>query len=331
MIYPWLEDTWSSIRRLVDRTPHALLIHGVPGIGKLELAEAFVQLLLCEQRTGSGDACGRCEACRWFRVGNHPDFRRVEPEAIARTSARQEDDESRVGSRAAKPSIEIKVDQVRELADFLYIGSHRGRLRVALVHPAESMNVHAGNSFLKSLEEPPLGAIFVLVSHQPARILPTIRSRCVALPVPLPEGPTALAWLEAQGAKDARRWLDFAGGAPLKALQIAKGGQGDAISRMLRALADDDREALVGGLSSSEELGILAEVLQKVAIDRAMSAMGAAARYGTCESTGGNRDLARPWLAYARLMGRNRMLATHPLNARLFGSEMLAAMPSEKG
>src|SRR5207247_4155502 len=114
------------------------------------------------------------------------------------------------------PILEIKIYQVRELADFLNIRSHRGGLRVALVHPAEEMNINAANALLKALEEPPAGAVFLLVSHRPARLLPTIRSRCVALPVAVPPREAALRWLSGQGMPDAERWLAYAGGAPLR-------------------------------------------------------------------------------------------------------------------
>ena len=88
------------------------------------------------------------------------------------------------------------------------------------MHPAEDMNEVAANALLKGLEEPPSGAIFILVSHRPARLLPTIRSRCVAFPVPLPARDVALKWLAGQNVKDAERWLAYAGGAPLRAAFI---------------------------------------------------------------------------------------------------------------
>src|SRR5207302_9240848 len=120
--------------------------------------------------------------------------------------------------RTKQPSLFILIEQVRELASFLNVGSHRGALRVALVHPAEDMNANAANALLKGLEEPPAGAIFILVSHRPARLLPTVRSRCVAIPVPIPPREVSLAWLAAEGAANPERWLAFAGGAPLQAL-----------------------------------------------------------------------------------------------------------------
>jgi len=326
MEFTWHQNVWQMLRGSAARLPHALLIHGVAGIGKLALAERFAQFLLCEARAPAGDACGSCEACRWFVAGNHPDLRRVEPEASAKQPPAEAGDEPGSGTRASKPSAEIKVDQVRELADFLNIGSHRGRLRVALVHPAEDMNVHAANALLKSLEEPPSGAIFILVAHRPARLLPTIRSRCVALAVPVPERDQALAWLEGQGIKDAVRWLAFAGGAPLKAVAYGDTERADAISRMLRALASGNAAAIAGGTATREELELLADVLQKLAIDHALGAFGAALKYGTVE-TAANPGSARQWLHYARQMGRNRALARHPLNPRLFAAEMLSGMP----
>ena len=95
----------------------------------LALAERAAQLLLCE---GKPKPCGACDGCRWFLSGNHPDFRRVEPEALAKVPPADPDDEAPAAKRTKQPSIEIKVDQVRELADFLYVRSHRGALRVAL-------------------------------------------------------------------------------------------------------------------------------------------------------------------------------------------------------
>ena len=217
-MFLWHEEAWKQLVDQLDRQPHALLFHGPRGVGKLALAERYVQLLLCEARGAA--PCGACDGCRWVLAGQHPDFRRLEPETLAR----QQPEEETVSSSKAKPSAEIKIDQVRALEGFVHIGSHRGARRVVLVHPAEDMNTAAANSLLKNLEEPPGGACFVLVSHRPARLLPTIRSRCVALPVRLPPAAQALAWLAQQGVPQPERWLAVAGGAPLRALEYANGG-----------------------------------------------------------------------------------------------------------
>jgi DNA polymerase III subunit delta' len=316
---PWNRPLLDSLRR--PDLPHALLIHGAPGVGKLALAEQVAQLMLCEATDPAVRPCGACDGCRWFLGANHPDFRRIEPEALAPQRADAEEEEGAAPAKQrAKPSTEIKVDQIRELADFLNIGSHRGRRRVALVHPADEMNPNAANALLKGLEEPPPGAMFILVAHRPAQLLATVRSRCVAVPVPLPARATALEWLSAQGMQDAPRWLDYAGGAPLRALAYA--ASAEAVDRLHRAIAGrtqilvDDRESLEA----------LAEALQKTALDQALMAFGLPAKYATRAERPSSAQ-ARVWLSYAREMGKNRLLARHPLNTRLFAAEMMAGLP----
>jgi DNA polymerase-3 subunit delta' len=293
VIHPWNEPILDALARRLERLPHALLIHGPRGVGKLGLAERTSQLLLCE---GKKRPCDTCDACRWFRGGNHPDFRRVEPEVLW-------------AEKPEKPSLVIKVEQVRELADFLYIGSHRGRLRIALVHPAEEMNENAANALLKGLEEPPAGAIFILVSHCPAQLLPTIRSRCVAVPVPLPPHNIALDWLAREGVTEPQRWLAYAGGAPLRATQYAALGP-----------------VSLTPVGERDGLEPLADALQKIALDRALMAFGLAAKYQTSPATV-TREQARAWLAFARRMGEERLLCRHPLNPRLFSAALLTRMP----
>lgn len=313
-MHPWNEPLFESLRRRTGRLPHALLIHGARGTGKLALAEHIARFLLCESVEDARKPCGACEGCRWFAAGSHPDFRRIEPEALAREPA-AEAEEGEGPARKTKPSTEIKVEQVRDLAGFLNLRSHRARLRVALVHPGEEMNPNAANALLKGLEEPPAGAMFLVVSHHPARLLPTIRSRCVALPVPIPPREEALKWLSAQGTTDSDRWLAYAGGAPLAALDYAS--RAEILDRLLK------RPGLV---ENRDELDPLAEALQKIALDRAFSALGLRPKYQT-GAPAVPRAQARAWLAYARQMGRHRLLTGHTLNPKLFSAEMIAGLP----
>ena len=322
-MHPWNEPILESLKARLARLPHALLIHGPRGVGKLALAERMVQLLLCEHTEAAQRPCGRCDACRWYLAGNHPDVRRVEPEAVARQPAEAGEEEGaepgtrESPARRSKPSIIITVDQVRELADFLNLRSHRGGVRVALVHPAEEMNANAANALLKGLEEPPAGAMFILVSHRPARLLPTVRSRCVAIPVPIPARDVAVAWLKEQGAENPERWLAYAGGAPLQALAYAEDAA--AWDRLLESPGlVDDRESLER----------LAEALQKMAYDRAFSAFGVPPKYRT-GTAAASPATALAWLRYARQMGENRALTRHPLNPRLFSAEMLGSLPKK--
>ena len=314
-MHPWNRSILDSLKGRLDRLPHAILLHGPRGVGKLALAETMAQLLLCEHKELAQRPCGKCDGCRWYLAGNHPDFRRLEPEAIAKVPPQAEEEEGSEPAparRTKQPSLFILIEQIRELAGFLNLRSHRGALRVALVHPAEDLYPNAANALLKGLEEPPAGAIFILVSHRPSRLLPTVRSRCVAIPVPIPPREAALAWLGAQGVQNAERWLAFAGGAPLQALDYAAEASG--WDRLLKSPQPvDDRESLER----------LAEALQKMAYDRAFSAFGLPPKYRT--GVPATRS-PRAWLGFARRMGEDRVLTRHPLNPRLFSSELLGAM-----
>jgi DNA polymerase-3 subunit delta' len=318
-MHPWNEGILQNVRQRLEALPHALLIHGPRGVGKLALAGRVAQLLLCEGRDPK--PCNACDACRWYGAGNHPDFRRVEPEALAPETAPDED-APEAPARRAKPSFNILTEQIRDLSDFLYLRSHRGARRVALIHPAEVLYPNAANALLKGLEEPPAGAMFLLVSHQPARLLPTIRSRCVSIAVPLPPRDLALGWLKEQGARESQRWLDYAGGAPLRAVEHA--ADSESLDRLLRGAVGrtnvlaDDRNTLEA----------LIDALQKIALDRALVASGLPAKYGTPGKGSGAR--AKAWLDYARAMGQDRELVGHPLNSRLFAAAMQAAMPNDE-
>jgi len=315
-------SAWARLTGKLDRLPHALLLHGAPGVGKLALAERFAQLLVCEKRGQGSQPCGNCDGCRWFLGGNHPDVRFLEPESLGRSPGTQEEGEEVKAKEGKAASNQIKIEQARALGDFVYTVSHRGGRRVIVVHPAETMNTNTANALLKMLEEPPADAVFLLVSHRPARLLPTIRSRCVPVPVPVPDPKAAAAWLATQGVKNAAQWLAFAGGAPLRALEYATGERGEAIEKVLRAIASGNRAALAE-VKDRDELEPLAEVLQKMALDRAFSKLTGHGKYGSNAAAGD----AKAWLAYARAMGRHRTLTRHPLNPKLFAAEMVAGMP----
>jgi DNA polymerase-3 subunit delta' len=322
-MHPWNEPILEQFRTRLERLPHALLVHGAPGVGKLALAERMSELLLCEHADAARRPCGQCEACRWLASGSHPDLRRVEPEALAKQPVEAEEGEEGTAEpsparRGRQPSLQIRIEQIRALSDFLNLRSHRGRLRVALVHPAEDMNEVAANALLKGLEEPPSGAIFILVSHRPARLLPTIRSRCVAIPVPLPARDVALKWLAGQNVKDAERWLAYAGGAPLRALDYA--AEAPLLERMLQS---------PGIVEDRDGVERLTEALQKIAYDRAFAAFGLPPKFRTGKASVSPQS-ARAWIAYARWMNENRALSRHPLSPKLFSAEMLGAMPGER-
>lgn len=326
MVHPWNQSAWTALRGLLERLPNALLLCGPRGIGKLALARQFAQRILCEIARADEDSCGRCDGCRWFAAATHPDFRFLQPEALAalETPAGSDPDsgEEKPASaqKRAKPSTEIKIEQVRGLSDFLNIGSHRGRRRVVLLHPAEAMNLNAANALLKALEEPSPNAAFILVSHRASQLLPTVRSRCVVMNLGTPDAALAAGWLAAQGVKAAERWIRYCGGAPLLALEHAQAGRFPGLVTLLSA-DPESRDRHLGALRDRQELGVLLDALQKIALDRALVSAGQAPKYlpGARVSAGD----AGHWVAVARKLGRYRTETDHPLQINLFIKEIL--------
>src|SRR5882672_9956758 len=159
-MFKWQEPTWKRWAPMLERLPHAILMHSGGGWGEFEFAQTVAQSLLCENPRADGRACGQCQACAWFGLGNHPDFRLLVPESLA--------PETEEGAEPGKKrSEQIRIEQVRELADFLAVGTHRAGLRVILIYPAEAMNANTQNALLKNLEEPPPATVFLLVTTQP--------------------------------------------------------------------------------------------------------------------------------------------------------------------
>jgi DNA polymerase-3 subunit delta' len=226
---------WQQLRERRAELPHALLISGQRGIGKFALAESFAASLLCEALTEAGSACGRCPACGWLAQGNHPDLRLLQPNALAEG----EGSDAAAGDKSGKKkaSQQITIDQVRALDEFLHVGTHRHGARVILLNPAEAMNRATANAILKALEEPIAGTLFILVSSEPYRLLPTIRSRCQTIPMRPPPAARAVAWLRHAGVRDGEQWLALAGGSPLLALELSAKGERVLLDSLLGQLS----------------------------------------------------------------------------------------------
>lgn len=218
-LYPWQNDVWHHLMADKKRLPHALLLRGQSGIGKLDFAISLSQALLCEHANSQSQACGKCPSCGWFEQDNHPDFRLLSPEQTA-----NKDDEDT--TKSTKKKTQIVIDQVRALSDFLSLSSHKSNgLRIVVIHPAEGLNVAAANALLKMLEEPPPNVVFILVAHQAQKILPTMMSRCQKIDMPVPSTEEALMWMKQVGIENPELLLSYAGGSPL----IARNGPEDGI------------------------------------------------------------------------------------------------------
>jgi DNA polymerase-3 subunit delta' len=333
LLYPWQGDDWRQLQRLQQRLPHALLFHGAAGIGKSHFVEQFAQSLLCESRQSSGEACGVCGSCTWFVQHNHPDYRLVRPEALedeGEGSDGGEADGAAAKSKASKtPSKEIKIDQVRALADFMNISTHRQGKRVVVLYPAEALNTAASNALLKTLEEPPADTVFLLVSNSLDRLLPTILSRCRKVALAKPEPAVALAWLAAQGVTDAESALAEQGGAPLAALREAQSGEREELAPYLQFLA---APSIDGALKTADKfqktpLTQLVALSQRWLYDLFSCQMTAAIRYyprqqAALAALAARVDRSR-LLAALQAIGERRAIADHPLAPKLFIEDML--------
>jgi len=202
--YPWQQSQWTRLLEQYqdEKLPHALMFAGQKGLGKGHLAMSLAQYLLCKTPR-SGLACGDCRACALNRAGTHPDLKTLRPEEVGKA---------------------VKIDQVRNLAEFVGKTSQQGGYKVAIIEPAESMNLNAANALLKSLEEPSPNTLLILVSHVPNSVMATVRSRCQILSLATPPEDQALPWLNAMITDgDAESLLKFANGAPILAKEMLNG------------------------------------------------------------------------------------------------------------
>ena len=332
-IYPWHAEPWRQLHVLRERLPHAILFHGEAGTGKSRFIESFAQSLLCENVRPDGFACDTCASCAWFAQHNHPDYRRVRPEALEdEPSAEGEEGGDDKKAKASKtPSKDIKIEQIRQLADFMNISTHRQGLRVVVLYPAEALNTPASNALLKTLEEPPPGTVFLLASNSLDRLLPTILSRCRKFALPLPDHASALAWLIEQGlnGQDAESWLREQGGAPLAALAQAETGDREELELLLAVLARPSTELALKHADklSKTALSSLVAWQQRWLYDMLSLKMAGTLRYYPRHQ----KELAAlaatvhtsKLLQVIKSTNERRATADHPLSPKLFVEAML--------
>ena len=313
-----------------EKLPAALLLHGQRGIGKHLLAQALAKRFLCAEAAVGKEACGRCESCHLFDVGNHPDFRLLQPAADAETETAGD---AQRASKSKKPSKQIQVDAVRELAGLTSTVSHRGGARVAMITPAEALNPAAANALLKMLEEPGQDTYLILVAGDVHRLLPTIKSRCFKIPVRVPVAQKGAAWLAEQQAGHAEAALFLASQAPLAALKLSADDDfWTSRSDLMTCLANPSTSALeAAAVAEKLEAPVLGRLLAMWVFDVLALQHGGEVHYNrdkaaeirNAASRVPGRELCR-WSDAVRDFTRS---ADHPLNRRLALEALFAGFP----
>jgi len=197
------KDIKKSLKKAVDegRVPHAILLYGPAGNGKLALALAFAQYVNCHSKI-NGDSCGVCNSCRKYSKLIHPDLHFTFPVIKVNEKATSADylvkwreyfsenpypryqkwmqciaDDNKQGI--------IYVDEARDLIHKLNQKSYEADYKISIIWLPELMNPQCANKMLKILEEPPVNTLFILVSEGEEKLLNTIRSRCQFIRVPV--------------------------------------------------------------------------------------------------------------------------------------------------
>jgi len=213
MIYPWQQSQWQQIGQLISRNrlPHAIFLQGNQGLGKTEFAVFLANALLCKQPTADHQACGSCQSCLLLAAGTHPDLYHLKPVPAENTKSK-------------KPTLNIRIDDIRTLCNQLNQTSQYGGYRVAILEQADQLTLAAANSLLKTLEEPGKDVMIILTSARSHRLPVTIRSRCQSMRFIVPDETQSLSWFkqESQAAgttdKQQQQALHYAFGSPLSAL-----------------------------------------------------------------------------------------------------------------
>ncbi len=234
-LLPWQSDAWLRVKSQSDndKLPHGLLLSGPSDSGKSVFVEHLAGYLLC---AGPDEKpCGHCSQCLLLNAGTHPDYLTV----------------------TLEDSKQIRIEQIREMIEWAQQTAQQGGNKVCVITPADKLNLQAANALLKCLEEPPRSTTICLVTSEPTRLLPTIRSRCQQIVSGLPDKEVATAWLrEQQFESDVSLLLDIAGGSPLRVLRTMDDEYLALRSEIGRSLA-----ALVKGQLSP--LGLAADLASR--------------------------------------------------------------------
>lgn len=249
-LLPWQASSWQRVcAQIADgKMPHGILLAGPSESGKANFAAGLGAYLLCR---GHDKPCGECRQCNLVAAGTHPDLLEV-----TLVDAKQ-----------------IRIEQIRELIHWATQTSQQGGYKVCTINPADKLNIQSANALLKVLEEPPPNTLICLVSDQPTRLLPTLRSRCQRIDLGSPSQQEAVVWLQGQmdSSADVELLLGIADGMPLRVLNSIDEDYlklRQELASHLVPLSEGVRSPIqVAALMAKEEVGRVLELLYQLVSD----------------------------------------------------------------
>ena len=279
-----------SAARRKGKLSHFYLISGPKGSGRHTLADLIAASLLCREPDGP---CGVCRSCRKLIGGNHPDYITID------------DPEKKT----------VPVDLIREARSDLFIRPNEGDKKIYLFPRAQDMGIPGQNALLKVLEEPPPYGVFLLLTDNPDKLLPTVRSRCVELKLKALPDDLLRRKLESEFPNADKALLDGAvmrSGGYLGQARELMGGSGlsDTTRAFAAAFAQRDPFGLLQTLAPMEkwkrdvfipELGVWLELLQQAMVSRS-GLPAASAEAAQIASARSPRDMMRCCAALKKAM-----------------------------
>lgn len=269
-----------------NRVSHALLFYGPEGSGKFAIALAFARYISCERRTAE-DACGVCPSCVKYDKLIHPDLHFVFPVIKKKSGTESVSDTFIAQWRAmvlrsawfslstwteamevANEQALIPVAEAAEIIRKLNLKSFESDFKIMIIWLPEKMNAETANKLLKMIEEPPARTLFILVSEEDDRLLPTITSRCQHIRIPAIPSEDLSAHLVSTMGMDPVRASEIAAianGNMVRAMELAREDDNSAVhldrfTKLMRTAYTRDIHALV---TWSEETATLGRERQK--------------------------------------------------------------------
>jgi DNA polymerase III subunit delta' len=264
-----------------QRVSHAMLFYGPEGSGKFAIALAFARYVSCENRSAD-DACGKCPSCIKYDKLIHPDLHFVFPvvkkknvtdpvsdlflpqwrEMVTRSpwfSLNQWTEAMDVANEQAS----IFVAEATEIVRKLSLKTFEADYKIMIIWLPEKMNTETANKLLKMIEEPPEKTLFLLVSEEDDKLLPTIVSRCQPVRIPSVSRADMAAFLSSKYSLDGSLAMDIAGianGNMVRAIDLAKDTDTtiqylDRFKNMMRVSWKRDMQSIIAWSEETASLG----------------------------------------------------------------------------